>query len=338
MSLTRGHAVITTVQAPTKALRELADATRREGMSLTVIGDRKTPDTAWVDVDGYYPLRAQKRQGFRLAERLPENHYARKNLGYLAAIAQGARAVFDTDDDNAPLPNWRRRRETASARVCRQTGWINAYQYFTQQKIWPRGFPLEEIQAESRTATFPETRHVSAPVQQGIVNGSPDVDAIWRLTIGGEVTFEEQADVLLAAGAWCPFNSQNTWWFPSAFPLLYLPSHVSFRMTDIWRSFIAQRCLWAMGAGLLYFGPTMRQERNPHDLLKDFSEEVPGYLNNNRIRNVLERIELDSGVASLPDNMCRCYRALVTSALIPPEEIDLVELWIEDVCAFLGGA
>ena len=55
------------------------------------------------------------------------------------------------------------------------------------------------------------------------------------------------------------------------YPLLYLPAYCSFRMTDIWRSFVAQRIAWENGWRLLFHGPTMEQERNVHDLMKDFA-------------------------------------------------------------------
>jgi len=32
--------------------------------------------------------------------------------------------------------------------------------------------------------------------------------------------------------------------------LMYLPIKASFRMTDIYRSFVAQRCLWELGEGV----------------------------------------------------------------------------------------
>jgi hypothetical protein len=163
------------------------------------------------------------------------------------------------------------------------------------------------------------------------VDGSPDVDAIWRLTIGGEVVFDRNSDVFLPQGAWCPFNSQATWWFPAAYPLMYLPSHVSFRMTDIWRSFIAQRCLWAMGLGVLFYAPEMYQDRNPHNLLRDFELEVPGYLNNGKICEVLETAQLETAPSSVLDNLHRCYEALIVAGLLPAEEMSLVELWIEDI-------
>ena len=34
--------------------------------------------------------------------------------------------------------------------------------------------------------------------------------------------------------------------------LMYLPSTCTFRMTDIWRSLIAQRCLWELGQGVVF--------------------------------------------------------------------------------------
>ena len=300
-------------------------------MKLLVVGDRKTPDSAWPESVQYFPLLVQHLQGLRIVGKLPENHYARKNVGYLIAIAQGAEAIFDTDDDNSPLPHWSRRSETVSARLCEHPGWINAYRHFSDERIWPRGFPLEELDWTRSVPLSDRTTAVAAPIHQGVVDGSPDVDAIWRLTIGGEIAFDRNSDVFLGEGAWCPFNSQATWWFPDAYPLMYLPSHVSFRMTDIWRSFIAQRCLWAMGAGVVFFGPDMYQDRNPHDLLGDFELEVPGYLNNRKICEVLESVRLEIAPGSLLDNLHRCYESLIVAGLIPSDEMPLVELWIQDV-------
>ncbi|VDM75263.1 unnamed protein product [Strongylus vulgaris] len=40
--------------------------------------------------------------GFRLLSVSPENSYTRKNIGYLYAIKNGAKWIYDTDDDNKP--------------------------------------------------------------------------------------------------------------------------------------------------------------------------------------------------------------------------------------------
>src|SRR5207244_12174100 len=82
------------------------------------------------------------------------------------------------------LDSWQMRSESvAAARSVGPTNgrWVNAYRYFSSELIWPRGFPLSEVRSEA-----PETRTVAAmrsPIQQGLANGSPDVDAVWRLTL-----------------------------------------------------------------------------------------------------------------------------------------------------------
>ena len=143
--------------------------------------------------------------------------------------------------------------------------------------------------------------------------------------------FDRRPGVILGAGAWCPFNSQNTTWFPEAFPLLYLPFHCSFRMTDIWRSFVAQRICWENGWNILFHAPTVYQDRNVHDLMRDFTDELPGYLNNARIRRELERLDLTSGAEALGANLLKSYEALVKLDLIGAAEIPLVEAWIGDL-------
>lgn len=322
--------VITSIQQPTLSLVRMVETGLKHGVHTIVIGDRKTPDASWPIGSTYFPISIQNKMNSKLVSLLPENHYSRKNLGYLAAFKQGADFIFDTDDDNSPLSIWRPREINVSAKVCSHSGWVNAYKWFSDEIVWPRGLPLESL-SEVLDSRLSEVQNFCAPIQQGLANGSPDVDAVWRLTQGREITFRNEDSVLLEAGAWCPFNSQSTWWFPDAYPLMYLPSFVSFRMTDIWRSFVAQRCLWAMGYGVVFHGPEMFQERNPHNLLKDFEQEVPGYLGNQKICQVLEDLDLQEGNSHVTENMFLCYEKLVSTGFVPSEEMPLVDAWVRDL-------
>ena len=218
-------------------------------IELVVVGDAKGPAEYSRKGVLFYNLERQVALPLPLASRLPKGHYTRKNLGYLIAIQRGATCIYETDDDNAPLEAWKPRDRSVQARMARQSGWVNVYAAFGERDIWPRGFALEKI-AECDGAgihLLDPQQDVMAPIQQGLTNGSPDVDAIWRLTQDRRVLFSAGESIAIGRGTWCPFNSQSTWWWEPAFPLLYLPSHCSFRMTDIWRSFIAQRCLWELG-------------------------------------------------------------------------------------------
>jgi len=278
-------------------------------------------------------LETQQALPFRLARLLPTGHYARKNLGYLLAMKERAPCIYETDDDNMPSAHWRIRAEVCQARRVERRPWFNVYRAFTDIPIWPRGFPLNHINDPDTWRFDPDEslQLVSAPIQQGLVDGSPDVDAIWRLVLDRDVRFRVQSSLMLPIGTWCPFNSQNTWWWPEAYPLMYLPCHCSFRMTDIWRSFIAQRCLWELGYRLVFHGPDAVQERNVHNLMRDFEEEVPGYLGNERLTAVLNELELESGRENVSENLKACYTALIEKDFFPAREMHLVKTWLEDI-------
>jgi hypothetical protein len=179
---------------------------------------------------------------------------------------------------------------------------------------------------------------VRAPVQQGLADLAPDVDAVWRLVDGREVTFRPGPSLYLPPGTWCPFNSQSTWWWPEAYPLLYLPSFASFRMTDIWRGFVAQRCLWELGCGLVYHGPEAVQVRNEHNLLRDFKDEVAGYLHNAEIAAWLGGLSLAPGRHAAGDNLVRCYEELVSRGVLPADELPLARAWVDDVHQAMAAA
>jgi hypothetical protein len=268
-----------------------------------------------------------------LPKKLPINHYVRKNAGYLIAISRGAACIYETDDDNAPTANWKPRSLSTSAIGVRHSGWANVYAWFSDQYIWPRGFPLQEIESSRRwkPAGPLRTRMTDSPIQQSLADGNPDVDAIWRLLLTADVRFKRRPSLALRRGAWCPFNSQCTWWWPEAYPLLYLPSYCTFRMTDIWRSFIAQRCIWEIGGSLTFHAPEVVQDRNQHNLLRDFQDEVPGYLDNVRICNLLGQLRLKTGKQAVSENLRRCYETLVQHNIFPKKEIALVDAWLADL-------
>ena len=151
----KGYAIVTTIQRPTGSLMALAEKASLDGMQTLAIGDRKSPTCSWPDSIEFVGISDQSHLAFSLASQLPENHYARKNIGYLLAIAEGAPFIFDTDDDNAPLSSWRARSVVTRARPCLDHGWINAYRWFSDGHIWPRGLPLGNA---SRNAAPPQDR------------------------------------------------------------------------------------------------------------------------------------------------------------------------------------
>jgi hypothetical protein len=178
---------------------------------------------------------------------------------------------------------------------------------------------------------------VDCPIQQGLADGNPDVDAIYRMILPLPISFRTQRQVALTQGVWSPFNSQNTTWLPKAYPLLYLPSYCSFRMTDIWRSLVAQRIAWENRWSVLYRSADVTQERNEHDLMKDFADEVPGYLYNRTIGERLMQLDLEAGTENIGENLISCYEELIRMAVVSAEEMNLVKAWIRDITALQQG-
>lgn len=326
----KGAVVLTSIAGPNAVMRKIAQDCQANGYSFFVMGDTKSPDTFDLEGCTFASIEDQRDTGFAYARLCPTRTYARKNMGYLMAIAGGAEFIVETDDDNypgedfyVPLPV---ESELPTIEDC---GWINVYRKFDDRLIWPRGLPLDAV-----NQTLPETGpiiDVRIPIQQGLADENPDVDAIYRLLLPLPFSFEGRTRLALGHNAWCPFNSQNTIFYPEAYPLMYLPAHCSFRMTDIWRSFVAQRVAWANGWHILFREATVVQDRNDHDLMRDFADEVVGYENNRAIGERLQGLDLAAGIDSIGTNMRVCYRALVEDGHVGEAELPLLDAWLSDL-------
>jgi hypothetical protein len=328
-----GALVVTSISPPNPILQALAEGSQRRGARFIVVGDTKSPESFHLDGCDFFSVSRQRDLDFKFASICHERSYTRKNIGYLIAIQCGANFIVETDDDNYPTEQfWNDRQETVSGDTVNAKGWVNAYSYFADDFIYPRGFPLElargtNVSFAPRSNSVPRT----SLIQQGLADGNPDVDAVYRMLFPLPFDFKKAAPLILPRHAWCPFNSQNTTFFSGAFPLLYLPTFCSFRMTDIWRSFVAQRILWTIDSELSFHQATVVQDRNEHSLLRDFEDEIPGYLNNLKIVDALENINLESGLESISSNMMLCYEKLCSLDLIGAGELNLLETWLSDL-------
>ena len=320
--------IITTINKPTIALKKISELVASVGWRCVVVGDKKTPPDWSVPGIDYLSYDRQLEMYGKLAELLPANHYCRKNLGYLYAMHHKADVILETDDDNIPDESFGKDINlVVDADVIGGCEWVNIYKHFSKSLIWPRGNPLDTIHDAGELIG----RHSGhAPIQQYLADGDPDVDAIYRLLYKSPLNFEERAPLFLNEGAWCSFNSQNTLFFKEAFPLLYLPCHVSFRMTDIWRSFVAQLGLWSARKKLLFRSATVVQERNEHNLMRDFSDEVDGYLNNNKIAKSLFKLLDRHRGDELHDVARAAWMNLREIGIIKNIELDIYDAWSEE--------
>jgi hypothetical protein len=319
------HIVITSINSPTKAVRDYAELSDHR---LIVVGDRKTPGDWKLDGAEFISIDDQQGSNFSLAQSLPENHYSRKMLGYLQAMRAGAKVIVDTDDDNIPKKNYDIPIFLAEyEKTERDLGFVNVYHLFSEQPVWPRGLPLDQIRRNDSDLLL-KYGQSSVGVFQGLADGDPDVDAIYRLTSDLPCNFSNREAVVLSEGTLSPFNSQNTVFTRELFPLLYLPTSVTFRYTDILRSFVAQPIMWSLGYELAFFGASVIQERNPHDYFMDFQSEIPMYQTTRQAIDVVLNSIKDG--ADIYQSLIAAYAALEAVGIVKKEELISLDSWISD--------
>lgn len=316
--------IITSIFGPTIAVKKFATIS---DWQLIVVGDKKSPEDWNCNNVVYLSPIDQEKLGYPVIKKLPWNSYTRKIVGYLYAIKNGASIIADTDDDNIPYANWGKDIpfegffDTIDSKK-----FINIYKFFSQENIWPRGYPLDKILNKKMPKTSVKRHKVG--IWQFLANGDPDVDAIYRLTINKHVFFKNRKKIILEKNTVSPFNSQNTFFNKDLFPLLYLPSFVTFRFTDILRGLVAQPILWNYGYKLGFGKATVLQKRNPHDYLRDFESEIPVYLESENILNIAKKAIVSK--STLKENLLNVYLALKTNGIVNNEEVATLKLWLKN--------
>ncbi|NEQ26752.1 MAG: DUF288 domain-containing protein, partial [Microcoleus sp. SIO2G3] len=206
--------VVTSISAPNRVLQALAQGSIEQEIPFIVIGDAISPPDFDLKGCQFYSIQKQLESGLEFAIACPQRKYSRKNIGYLIAAQQGASIIVETDDDNLPYESfWKSRQRHQSVPCVKETGWLNAYRYFSEALIWPRGLPLDAVNDSIPDFETLTAESIDCPIQQGLADDNPDVDAIYRLLLPLPQKFRGDRRLALGTNAWCPFNSQNTsWW------------------------------------------------------------------------------------------------------------------------------
>ncbi len=324
--------VITTINLPNKNIKKFDNQCKKKKWSFLVVGDHKTPKKFKLNYGDFFSIQNQNYLKFSFSKKCPINNYARKNIGYLIAYKNNSDVIVETDDDNYPYKNFFDEKKLShKAKVVKNKNkWINIYTAFFKKKIncWPRGLPLNEI--TNNKIEFKNLKKNNFYLQQGVCEGNPDVDAIFRL-INKKININFKKNLKInVKKSLVTLNSQNTIWFRKIFPLLYLPVTCTMRCTDIWRGLITQRILQNDDKDIMFFGTTMKQFRNDHNLLNDFEQEIPMYLKDKKINEIISKLKLKKGEKNYLSNLKTCYNALISYGIISKNEKKYLNAWIDD--------
>lgn len=315
--------VITTIFKPTKLIYQVS---KLPGWCQVIVGDVKSEPFPFIsDNTVFLSIQDQRRMEFEIIKHLPENHFGRKNIGYLYAISMGAEMIYDTDDDNI-LKFGYIKEDFKPMKLLRNkdSNVVNVYKQFGDGKIWPRGFPLDLI-TPPEDDTVVVNEHSDVKIIQSMADHDPDVDAIYRMTYGVPYNFRDDIvqNIALEPGVFSPFNAQATLFKKESFFTMLLPISVHGRVTDIWRSYIAQTQLWNSGYTVAFTSAFVTQCRNPHDYRIDFTAEKPLYESANELINFLSNYAYK--------NMVTLYTDLIEHGFLRKEDLTVVRAWINDL-------
>jgi len=314
--------IITTINSPSK---QLLSYTSQPGWDLIVVGDSKTDDSLYWGLNCIYlGIKEQKEQFPTLFDKIPLRSYTRKMFGYLYAIKNKYSVIYDTDDDNKYTEDIDKYESNVAIKSCSTPGFVNIYRNFTDENIWPRGIPPCHQSIDVIPVLTDKDVNMKIAVIQGLVNNDPDVDAYYRINVKNTpFNFEKNPgyDIILDKYSVCPFNTQNTFWNdPSTFYAMYLPISVTFRYTDILRGFIALYQLWKHNKTIKFTFPTAVQDRNEHDLSKDYESEEPMYKTAEQVIQLLNE-NRDAGLNDI-------YRVLCNHGIIQETEFEALNEWL----------
>ena len=352
-------AVMTTIFDVSNAVRRQV---KLRNWCLVVVFDKRSAkmyNTGWMSGEGndvVVFLRPDDQIDMHNAfvDALPWNHFGRKNIGYLYAIIHGAKVIWDFDDDNA-LKFWipgaappgapsideaipDNDEQMIDVLEPKDHNWptYNPYPILGAPTLpsWPRGLPLDDIKVSNCSNTPLHNIKIkggSIAVLQSLAEYQPDVDAIFRLTMPIPFFFNKtkvNKHLMIPKGSLTPYNAQATLHFSAGFFGLFLPITVSGRVTDIWRSFIAQRLFWDAG---LQFGfiarPLVVQDRNVHSNIGDLGSEWDLYVKG---KPLMEFLASWKGKGrTMVERTEELWVALYERKYVELHDVELIQLWLQ---------
>lgn len=362
--------VLTSIFEPSEAVRQFLFL---NNWCLVVVGDKASPVNYQIFSSRsknfiYLSFEDQKKLESSFVDSIPPRNYGRKNIGFLYAILHGAKVIWDFDDDNM-LKFWmdgaatdknlwletftllKSQSKVNVSMVQKDTLFFNPYPYLgaPNPKCWPRGFPLSEVYHKSTTTeTFKsvEMKIEQIAVLQSLADHQPDVDAIYRMTYKTPFEFYRNESfkdmIILPHEVYSPLNAQASLHFEPGFFALYLPVTVHGRVSDIWRSYIAQTLFSLLGLHVGFMPrPLVHQNRNPHSYEADFQAEIPLYLKTSSLVEFLNswRNSFFNNSShkerSTEDLMESLYVELFERGFIEEHDVFSVQLWLQTLTKIL---
>ena len=315
-------ALVTTTINVTEVLRDYREL--GPDVEIIVAGDLRTDsgcEELVKEIGGHYlSPEAQSTVYPGLSDAIGWNCVQRRNIAILEAAKLGPDVIVSVDDDNHPTGDYFTELEAAFSSP--HTGhvatgdWFNVGELADEQFTY-RGYPYS-LTPQAAFGLNGKPRKIG--VVNGLIYGDPDINATQRLefdpkvlgykaALGGGIAVDPQQTRT-------PINAQNTAYRAELAPLMLQLPHVG-RYDDIWGSYIAQRVLEVTDYHVLFGEPSVRQDRNEHDIICDLEQEVFGMRHTEQL---LEALGETYATGSIIEALRAVLSGLVDSPVVLPHD------------------
>ncbi|XP_075264871.1 uncharacterized protein LOC142357040 [Convolutriloba macropyga] len=268
---------------------------------IVIVGDSGAPDKYPFNEGKkgrviYLNARDQEQlasEGVKLSGTLPWNHYGRKNVGYLYAIASGAQLIWDFDSSNYLLSPPAKILELNVTSNLSETIVLHATPNGKQvtcnsfnpvsimgigkSPSWSRGLPLDDLKAAKCQ------RDAYLIVKTAITER--EIAVYPSLPSQGPA---DKVPLVVPEDAFAPFNSQATLFTYEAFFMLFLPVTVHASVSDIWRSYLGQKLLKDCGYNIVFTHAQVVQNHSEHKMWAKFNSEKDLYVKSGKLIDFLK--------------------------------------------------
>jgi hypothetical protein len=273
--------VTTTINEPTKATLKFAEISDKKNFIFVIVGDLKTPHHMYEDIEKkfnsviYLSPEKQSELYGELSDSIGWNTIQRRNIGFVYSYQNGCDIMATVDDDNIPYNNWGDNIMIGSEIEVNEyenlsCPYFDSFSVTEHNDLWHRGYPIEFIKVKNNIE-FKGKVIMKPLVQAEFWDGDPDVDALCRLSKKPIVKFSPFET--FTTKQMTPFNSQNTFLDRSVLKYYSVFPYIG-RMDDIWGSYVMQH---KFPNSIIFTKPSVYQERNPQDLIKNLENEIIGY-------------------------------------------------------------
>lgn len=282
----------------------LAKKSKFDKISFYIAGDKKSKpfNSAAFECDIEY-ITPEMQRGYASSEAIGWNKPARRNIALLRAIESDPDYILTIDDDNVPSEDyfdlWYKvlttpvKQTVTGTKSIDHAHWHN-YLAATDApiEIYARGFPIP-FRYKNSTKVVPAPRAIPAEkigLFQGVTLGDPDIDAKTRIVYSKPTPLSAISEKnYCLQNIWSPYNSQNTIFARSVFPLAFMWSTAG-RSEDIYASYVWQKFLFNNDMHVHVGDAVNFSDRGRRNDLRDLALEIESYFKSHEIWEEINKI------------------------------------------------